>query len=246
MPDHPLLDRAVRGRVWIALMGILLAGIVAMQVEVLKLGASIGRSIEQGSSLQSRNELLRASVSGLSDDQRIMRLAAAQGMVMPPPAGVGFLSAGAGHMQQALANIHQPNPTAFTTMTTTNGAVTTISSVNGTASGATATGTTAPGTTPLATGTGTAPAATTPTAAPTAAPTASLPTSSSGTTASGSSSYGATGSTPAASPTPPTPAPATPVTPTATPVTGPAPPVAAPTGATSVGPTSGGAGVPTG
>ncbi len=41
----------------------LLAGIVAMQVEVLKLSANMGRSIERGTALQSRNEQLRASVA---------------------------------------------------------------------------------------------------------------------------------------------------------------------------------------
>ncbi len=66
LPDHRVLDRVVRGRAWILILGVMLAGIVAMQVEVLKLGASIGRSIEQSTALQSRNELLRASVASLS------------------------------------------------------------------------------------------------------------------------------------------------------------------------------------
>ncbi len=61
LPDHPWLDRIVRGRYWIPILGALLAGIVAMQVEVLKLSANIGRAIERGTSLQSRNEQLRAS-----------------------------------------------------------------------------------------------------------------------------------------------------------------------------------------
>jgi len=74
-------------------LGVMLAGIVAMQVEVLKLGASMGRAIERGTALQSTNELLRASVATLADDQRIERIAASRGMVMPSPAGVGFLSA---------------------------------------------------------------------------------------------------------------------------------------------------------
>ena len=53
----------------------LLAGIVAAQVEILKLGASMGRSLEQTTTLTSQNELLRDSVASLSDDQRIERLA---------------------------------------------------------------------------------------------------------------------------------------------------------------------------
>ena len=66
LPDHALLDRLIRGRAWIPLLGVMLAGIVAMQVEVLKLGASIGRSIERSTALQSRNEQLRASVASLA------------------------------------------------------------------------------------------------------------------------------------------------------------------------------------
>src|ERR1700683_1124588 len=60
LPDHALLDRVVRGRTWIALLGVMLVGIVAMQVEVLKLGASEGRALQEGAALASRNEILRA------------------------------------------------------------------------------------------------------------------------------------------------------------------------------------------
>ena len=115
LPDHSLLDRIIRGRAWIPLLGVLLAGIVAMQVEVLKLGASIGRSIERGTALQSRNEILRDSVAQLGDDTRIEQLAAAMGMVMPAPAQVKFLAArGGSDVQQAINNIHAPDATGFT------------------------------------------------------------------------------------------------------------------------------------
>jgi hypothetical protein len=109
-----LLDRVVRGRAWIPLLGILLAGIVAMQVETLKLSANVGRSLERGTAMQSRNEQLRASVAELSDDQRIERMAARMGMVMPAPAAVKFLPHTAnGQLSRALANVHSPSPTAF-------------------------------------------------------------------------------------------------------------------------------------
>jgi hypothetical protein len=114
MPEHRLLDRLIRGRSWIPLLGILLAGIVAMQVEVLKLGASIGRSLQRTTMLQSRNEQLRESVASLADDQRIERLAAGMGMVMPTPPSVGFLSVGSGqNVGQAISNIHTPSPQSF-------------------------------------------------------------------------------------------------------------------------------------
>ena len=93
LPDHPVLDRLIRGRVWIPLLGVMLAGIVAMQVEVLKLGASMGRSLQANSTLTAQNATLRENVASLSDDQRIEQLAASMGMVMPPPSAVAFLSA---------------------------------------------------------------------------------------------------------------------------------------------------------
>ena len=78
---------------WIPLLGVMLAGIVAMQVEVLKLGASMGRSLRAEPALSAQNATLRESVASLADDQRIEQLAAAMGMVMPPPRPVGFLTA---------------------------------------------------------------------------------------------------------------------------------------------------------
>ncbi len=125
LPDHALVDRLVRGRSWIPVLGVMLAGIVAMQVEVLKLGASMGRSIELGTQLQAHNEALRASVASLADDQRIERLAAKQGMVMPAPSDIGFLSADPANVPKAVNTIHAPAPATFLSASTLNGAVTT-------------------------------------------------------------------------------------------------------------------------
>lgn len=114
LPDHPLLDRVIRGRAWIPILGVLLAGIVAMQVAVLKLGAGVGRSIERSTALQSRNEQLRASVASLSDDQRIERLAASMGMIMPAPEAVNFLNVSPRvAADKAARSIHQPDASDF-------------------------------------------------------------------------------------------------------------------------------------
>jgi hypothetical protein len=114
LPDHSLLDRIVRGRTWIAMLGVMLVGIVAMQVEELKLGASVGRGLSQSAALQSKNQLLRATVSALGDDQRIERLAAGMGMVMPAPGDVVFLTPHASADAARAANgIQVPNPTSF-------------------------------------------------------------------------------------------------------------------------------------
>jgi hypothetical protein len=114
LPDHALLDRIIRGSYWIPLLGVLLVGIVAMQVEVLKLNAGIGRALEQSSSLQIRNEQLRAAVARGADDQRIESMAAHMGMVMPRPAAIRFLQRHPiADVDRAIANIHTPDATGF-------------------------------------------------------------------------------------------------------------------------------------
>jgi len=113
LPDHRLLDRVVRGRSWIPILGLLLTGIVAMQVETLRLSASTGRSLERVTALQSRNQQLQASVAVLADDQRIERLAAGMNMVMPGPTQVRFLAARGGSVSRALGAVHTPNGPAF-------------------------------------------------------------------------------------------------------------------------------------
>ncbi len=185
MPDHALLDRLIRGRAWIPVLGVMLAGIVAMQVEVLKLGATMGRAIERGTALQSRNEILRDSVASLEDEQRIVRLAAGFGMVMPSPGDVGFLSARTANVNRAAADIKVPDAAAFAALLSSNGAIaqTPTAPAPSIATPATASpSTTAPSTTAPSTA---APS----TAAPsTAAPSTGAPstgTSSSGTPSSG-------------------------------------------------------------
>lgn len=112
LPDHRLITRLIHSRGWIPVLGILLSGIVFMQVEVLKLNATMGRAISSASALQSRNELLRNTVSALSDDQRIESLAARNGMIMPAPDAPSFLSSRT-NVRAAVNNIHAPDPTAF-------------------------------------------------------------------------------------------------------------------------------------
>jgi hypothetical protein len=166
LPDHHLLDRAVRGRSWIPLLGILLAGIVAAQVDILKLGASMGRSLEQTTTLTSQNETLRASVATLSNDQRIERVAAGLGMVNPPPGAVGYLAAQpGGNVSGALSNLHTPSPSSFVFLTAQNGALvtgqgsSTLPATEDPATLATPSGTTSTSTTPSATTTTSDPAA---------------------------------------------------------------------------------------
>jgi cell division protein FtsL len=123
LPESSLLDRVIRGRIWIPLLGVLLVGIVGMQVENLKLNAGLGGALEQTSTLQSRNDWLRDDVAQLSDPQRIEGIAARHGMLMAPPASTKFLGAGgtpsSTSVRAAIAGIHAPGSTYFASPTGT-------------------------------------------------------------------------------------------------------------------------------
>jgi hypothetical protein len=94
LPDRGIVDRLVRGRAWIAVVGTLLIGLVAMQVSLLKLNAAIGGDVERTTALERTNGELRAQVSQLESGERIQEEAASLGMVMPPAGQISYLSAG--------------------------------------------------------------------------------------------------------------------------------------------------------
>jgi cell division protein FtsL len=88
------MDRLVRSRGWIFIVGFGLIGIVAMQVSLLKLNAGIGRAMQASATLERGNAQLRLDVSKLSSTDRIQRLAAERGFAMPAPGDVGYLQVG--------------------------------------------------------------------------------------------------------------------------------------------------------
>jgi hypothetical protein len=91
LPDRSIVERMVRGRKWIGVLGFLLIGLVAMQVSLLKLNAGIGQAVERSSALERTNGELRAQVSQLEASERIQQNAAALGMVMPPAGQISYL-----------------------------------------------------------------------------------------------------------------------------------------------------------
>ncbi len=94
IPDHRVLDRMVRGRLWIGAIAFALLGIVAMQLSLLKLNTGIGRALEHESLLRRQNATLRYDVSNLSAGDRVETQAVRMGMTMASPGAIHFLSAG--------------------------------------------------------------------------------------------------------------------------------------------------------
>ncbi len=89
------MDRLVRSRAWVVIVAFGLIGIVAMQVSMLKLNNGIGRAVETAATLERSNATLRGEVSRLSSGDRIRANAGTRGFVMPEPADVSYLRAGA-------------------------------------------------------------------------------------------------------------------------------------------------------
>ena len=91
LPDHRVIDRLLRGRVWICFVGLALMGIVAMQVSLLKLNSGIGRAVETTGTLERQNSQLEASIARLASGERIRAAADKRGMVTPAAGAVHFL-----------------------------------------------------------------------------------------------------------------------------------------------------------
>jgi hypothetical protein len=113
LPDHRMADRLLRGRAWIWLVGILLGGIVAMQVSLLKLNTGISRAVEASATLERQNSSLEESIAKLSSGERIRQAAEAKGMIMPPAGEVKYVTVRPGQdAERAVARMRPPTDAA--------------------------------------------------------------------------------------------------------------------------------------
>jgi hypothetical protein len=112
LPEHRVVDRLLRSRLWIWALGALLGGIVTMQVSLLKLNSGISRAVETTTTLERQNAGLEASIARLSSPDRIESGAGTLGMVMPPAGDVGYLSAGPEDAAEAVRRMQPPSDAA--------------------------------------------------------------------------------------------------------------------------------------
>jgi cell division protein FtsL len=96
LAQHRLLDRLIRGRVWIGLVAFALIGIVTLQLGLLKLNGGIGRALEHEALLQRENAALSIENSELAAGTRVEQSAAKLGMAFVPAGALRFLGA-SGH-----------------------------------------------------------------------------------------------------------------------------------------------------
>jgi cell division protein FtsL len=88
--------RLTGGIVWISALAVLLAGIVAVNVAVLRANVAVDRLDKQQLQLQAENAALASQVSSANSSIRIERLARRFGLVPASASDTSYLDLGAG------------------------------------------------------------------------------------------------------------------------------------------------------
>ena len=94
--DSSLIMRLTRGRGWIAVLGTLLVGIVALNVFSLSLSAGSGRLSLQIEELSAEVSGLQAQIDERLSASRVEAEAARLGLAVPDPKAITYLDAGNG------------------------------------------------------------------------------------------------------------------------------------------------------
>jgi cell division protein FtsL len=107
-----LLDTLLSGRIWIGLVGVLLAGIVFFNVDLMRMNREITHMADRAAQLKRENGALREDVAGLASSERIQQEAAKLGLVLPQPSQVRYLKSNpAIDARTASKRIIAPTPT---------------------------------------------------------------------------------------------------------------------------------------
>jgi hypothetical protein len=93
LPDSSLMVRLTRGRAWIGVLGVLLVGIVALNVITLSFAASSGHISQNIQALEEDNSVARSRDAQLSGAGRIAHDAAALGLSAAAVDQVGSIQA---------------------------------------------------------------------------------------------------------------------------------------------------------
>jgi hypothetical protein len=83
LPDSSLVVRMTRGRAWIGVLGILLVGIVALNVATLSFAATAGQIDEQITALENENSMLESREAKHFSTARIRNQGSQLGLAMP-------------------------------------------------------------------------------------------------------------------------------------------------------------------
>lgn len=94
LADSGLVLRLTRSRGWIAVVGFLLVGIVALNVYALSLNTGSSRTAAQADELRRQNSALRADIADGLSNERLQRVAARLGLIVPEAGATLMLDPG--------------------------------------------------------------------------------------------------------------------------------------------------------
>jgi hypothetical protein len=101
LADCGLVTGMARSRVWIGVLGVLLGGIVAINVYGLSLSAGNSATAAKIDALERDNSVARGRIAARTSTDRIETQAAAEGLGIPPPDAVHYLHAAKGDAAKA-------------------------------------------------------------------------------------------------------------------------------------------------
>jgi hypothetical protein len=107
LADSGLMQRMTRSRAWIGVLGLLLAGIVTVNVLSLSYTASGGKTAARSEALQLENAKLRADLTQRLSGPRVEAVAASLGLAVPAARDIQYLSAGDRYAKIAARRIEQ-------------------------------------------------------------------------------------------------------------------------------------------
>jgi hypothetical protein len=107
LPDSGLVVRMTRGRAWIGVLGVLLVGIVALNVVTLSFAASSGKIDEKNTALEKENTTLKSREGRVFSQPLMRHEAAAMGLAMPTTEQPLVINPGPQVAQEAAARLAQ-------------------------------------------------------------------------------------------------------------------------------------------
>jgi hypothetical protein len=110
LPDSGLVVRMTRGRAWIGVLGVLLAGIVALNVVTLSFAASSGKIDEQLTALEEENPVLSGREAHAFGIGPVRQAAGELGLAMPASESIHFTDSGPGDVAAAAQRLAAISP----------------------------------------------------------------------------------------------------------------------------------------
>jgi hypothetical protein len=94
LADSGFVMKMTRGRLWIGLLGVLLVGIVGLNVWALSLNASSSKVARQTDGLKRANSALQAQIAGELSNEQVQATATKLGLIVPEPGSIRYLTTG--------------------------------------------------------------------------------------------------------------------------------------------------------